>query len=142
FDRYYLGRAKIDRVIISFVPDNNAVIARVLAGDVDMVWGGTWEASGMDLVRSKGIGDFVIGSEGVNHLAFQFKDMAQPLELARDVRLRRAVAYATDRESVNQVGADGMSMPADSWVHPNDPRYKAAEPYITKYPFDPQHAIA
>jgi len=123
------------------VNDNNAAIARVLAGDVDMAWGANWETSGMDLVRTKNMGDFVIGSEGVDHFAFQFKEMASPIDLARDVRVRQALAHALDREGINQVEADGISSPADSWVPPNDPRYKDAEPYISKYPYDPQRAL-
>lgn len=141
FDRYYLGKPHIDRIIIVFVQDNNTAIARVLTGEVDMAWGAIFDQSAMDLVRSRGIGDFVIGSEGVNHLAFQFKDMAQPIELARDVRLRRAMAHATNRQAINEVDADGMSGPADSWIHPLDPRYPQAEPYIAKYPYDPPRAL-
>lgn len=142
FDRYHLGRPKIDRIIVHFVPDNNTAIARVLSGEMDMTWNVAWDKAGMDLVRGRGLGDFAIRSEGVNHLAFQFKDVAQPIELARDVRLRRAMAHATDREAINEVDADGISMGADSWVHPQDPRYKETEPYITKYPYDPQRALA
>jgi peptide/nickel transport system substrate-binding protein len=142
FDRYYLGKPKVDRMIITFVQDNNTAIARVMTGDVDMAWGANFDRVTMDQVRGRGVGDFVIGSEGVNHLAFQFKDVAQPIELARDVRLRRAMAHATDRESINQVDGEGISAVADSWVHPNDPRYRDTEPFITKYPYDTTRALA
>jgi peptide/nickel transport system substrate-binding protein len=142
FDRYYLGRPKVDRIIVHFVQDNNTAIARVLSGEMDMTWGVSWDKPGMDQVRGRGLGDFVIRSEGINHLAFQFKDVAQPIEMTTDVRLRRAMAHATDREAINEVDADGISAPADSWVHPSDPRFRDTEPYIRKYPYDPRAALA
>jgi len=37
FDDYFLGRPKIDRVIIRYIPDNNAMVAALLSGDIDMV---------------------------------------------------------------------------------------------------------
>jgi peptide/nickel transport system substrate-binding protein len=142
FDRYFLGKPNVDRILVNIVQDNNTGIARVLGGDIDLAWGVNWDLQGMDLVRSRGIGDFVIGSEGTNHMVFQFKDIAQPIDLARDVRLRRALAHATNRDGINQVDADGMSGPADSWIPPSDPRYREAEPFITRYPHDPQRAAA
>jgi peptide/nickel transport system substrate-binding protein len=142
FDRYYLGKPKIDRIVISFLQDNNAAVARVMTGDYDLAWGANFDRVTMDQVRERDIGDFVIGSEGVNHLAFQFKDVAQPIEISRDVRLRRALVHALDREAINEVDGDGLSVGADSWVHPNDPRYKDTEPFIMKYPHDPQRALA
>src|SRR5262249_54596794 len=86
--------------------------------------------------------DFVIGSEGANHIAFQFKDMAQPADIARDPRVRRALVLAMNREGINQVDADGISTVADSWIPPSDPRYAGAESFITKYPYSPERAIA
>lgn len=142
FDGYYLGRPLIDRIVVSIVQDNNAAVARVLTGEYDMAWGANWDATTMDVVRSRGIGDFVVGSEGANHIVFQFKDVAQPIEVARDVRLRRALAHATDREGINQVDADGISTIADSWIPPSDPRHRDAEPSITRYPYDPARALA
>jgi peptide/nickel transport system substrate-binding protein len=142
FDRYYLGKPNLDRIVVSFVQDNNTAVARVLTGEYDMAWGANFDQNGVELVRSRGIGDFVTGTQGVNHIVFQFKDIAQPTELARDVRLRRAMVHAMDREAINQVDADGTSLVADSWIDPRDPRYAAAESFITKYPFDRQRALA
>ncbi len=140
FDQYYLGRPKIDRIVINFVQDDNTATARVLAGEMDIAWGGAWDRANMDLVRSRGVGDFVLSRENYSHIVFQFKDMAEPIDLARDVRLRRALAHAADKSGVNQVVTDGLGIPSDSWIPPEDPRYKAAEPFIQKYSLDPQRA--
>ena len=37
FDQYFLGRPKIDRVIIRYIGDVNAIVANVLAGEIDVV---------------------------------------------------------------------------------------------------------
>ena len=140
FDAYYLGQPKIDRIVISFVADDNGAVGRVLSGDADVAWVGTWTKSNMDQVRSRGLGDFIVDHENYSHIVFQFKDIAVPLDLAKDVRLRRALAYATDKDAINQAGTDGLGLPADSWIPPDDARYAAADSYIEHYPYDPQRA--
>src|SRR5206468_843336 len=74
FDRYYLGTPKVDRVIVDIVADDNAAVARVLAGGVDIAWGGKWNKQNMELVRSRGLGDFPSALMTANHYAFQYKD--------------------------------------------------------------------
>jgi peptide/nickel transport system substrate-binding protein len=140
FDQYYLGKPKVDRIVVDFAQDDNIATARVLAGEIDIAWGGKWDKNNIELVRGRGLGDFVLSRENYAHLTFQFKDMADPIELARDVRLRRALAYALDTEAANLVGTDALGLAADSWIPRDDPRYAAAEPFIQKYPHDPQRA--
>jgi len=57
-----------------------------------------------------------------------------------DVRMRRALQYAIDRDVIVDTIMQRKATIADSSVAPNDADYKEVESSIVHYPFDPQRA--
>src|SRR5436309_12825199 len=58
----------------------------------------------------------------------------------RDVRLRRALAHAMDRQQMVDALQSGVTPVADVWLNPNHPLFRQIEPRIVKYPYDPRRA--
>jgi peptide/nickel transport system substrate-binding protein len=145
FDDYFLGRPKLDRVIVRFVPDSNTLIANILSGNVDVVipeegdidaafevrqrWEGTGNQVRFDLVQ------------GLDHLQIQHQPQySRPLYGFTNRNVRQAMYQAIDRKALTDLMTQGVSTPADSWYAPNDPLRKDVEAYIPQFPYDPAAA--
>src|SRR5439155_253231 len=110
YEGYFLGRPRVDRVVIREILDANAAYAAVLSGDVDMtieIFDGErattlqeqWEGAGRGKVLS------TPGSLRTGH--FQLApELANPPELL-DPRIRRALYLALDRKALTDLGWGG-----------------------------------
>jgi len=144
YSDFALGAPKIQTVTVYFVTDPNQAVARFLAGEFDITTTNLIRSEEGQLLQQQ------LGPQGlVSVLAIpvklryglpQFRDPAVPW--VRDVRVRQALMYALDRQSMADVLINGLAPPADMYLTPNDPAYPAANQAITKYPFDPNRAIA
>jgi peptide/nickel transport system substrate-binding protein len=141
FDRHVLGRPRIERIIVRYFTDENATLAAVLAGgQVDYTERNTmrfnqlvvlkqqWEAEG------KGTA-VVLLSTAVFPFLQQRPEYVGDRGLL-DVRVRRAIAHAIDRDAINHGIYDGLGAPTESPVPPNVPFYPEVERLTTKYPLD------
>src|SRR6185369_10655615 len=63
----------------------------------------------------------------------------QPADLA-DVRVRRALLHAIDRQALANAAFEGHGVAADSWVHPDFTRYQQMRGSIARYPYDARRA--
>jgi ABC-type transport system substrate-binding protein len=61
-------------------------------------------------------------------------------EALLDLRVRRALAHAIDRDLINEGLFDGLSAPTDTPVPPNVPIYPDVERALTHYPLDVNRA--
>jgi peptide/nickel transport system substrate-binding protein len=140
FDQYVLGRPKIDRVIIRYVGDVNALVANLLAGDLDMSpTGASLDAPQLLTVKNawepNGLGTTTAVPRGVRNLHLQRRD-ANAL-WARDVRVRQALVHMIDRPSMVEVINSGIGGPADTYVTRDDPVYRLlTERGLPTYPYD------
>jgi peptide/nickel transport system substrate-binding protein len=76
---------------------------------------------------------------GVRNLKIQFRDPSAPW--ARDVSMRRALAYATDRQSFVDTLEYGLTTPAYTWVTTDDPVYAMLQQRgLATYAYDPTQA--
>ncbi|MBM2812563.1 MAG: 4-phytase, partial [Chloroflexi bacterium] len=106
YDKYFLGRPKVDQVIIREFLDRNAVFAALLSGDVHV----TVEL--FDAIQANNLGDrwaqdgggrLITTQGGASFLAFQFApEYVNPAEIL-DVRIRRALFYATERKALSEL---------------------------------------
>jgi len=64
---------------------------------------------------------------------------AQP-EVIMDVRFRRAMLYALDRQTLADTLLPGMSGVAHSFVGPDQPWYNDVQPQVVKYDYNPRLA--
>jgi peptide/nickel transport system substrate-binding protein len=149
FERYFLGRPRLDTIRVQFVPDPSTMLANLNARSLQvmMTLGGIpdfdslmavkrdWEASGYGTVLMDPISyRFVEPQKYGPH-------NPQPADLL-DPRVRRALYHAIDRESLARLRFGDFGMVADSWVHPSFGHYRLVQDAITKYPFDPRRSLA
>lgn len=143
FDDYFLGRPKIDRVILRYFNDRIVMATSLLAGDLDVVGVGNLSADDLVPVRSawdaSGGGTILKTMSEIGWARFQFRDPAAPW--VRDVRIRQALMHMMDRQALADTFEPGGSAPADLFVSPDDPAYRLTEQRgFAKYPYDEARA--
>lgn len=112
----------IDRVIASYVPDPQVRVLKILSGAVDAQF---------RLVELRDIGLYVQGQKRGGYRVIRWKeatggapsillnwDCPDPAlrELLRDVRFRKALSLAIDREKCNQVAWRGLATPQQATI--------------------------
>jgi peptide/nickel transport system substrate-binding protein len=143
FEGFALGRPKIDRVVVRYFRDAQALVAAMLAGDVDYVGPSTLKMDDLKPVQDTwgGSGGTVIASiTAVVEPRLQFRDPTVPW--AGDVRVRQALIELIDRQTLADTfepwPEGGV---ADVFVAKTDPVFQMLqERGYPRYPYDPQHA--
>ena len=144
FDQYVLGRPKIDRVIMQYFGTPNGAVAALLSGAVDMTpIGSSYNLDQLVTVKNAWdpaqAGTTLPVPRGVRNLKLQFRDPTAPW--AQDVSVRRAIAYATDRQAIVDTLLYGLSTTAYTWVATDDPVYPLLQQRgFTPYVYDPIQA--
>ncbi len=136
---FYLGPPKLKEVVYKILTDENTALTQLQTHEIDLIALGTglkWPQYAALAADPKN------GLTAVRVDAFQFAhvdfNLKQPV--VSDVQVRRALAYATDKNEIIEKIAHGSAIPADtdqqphySWAYTND---------IVHYPFDPAKAKA
>ncbi len=133
-ENYWLGKPKIDEIFFQFVPDDASQIAALKTGDGDL---GTFIAwSDMPGLKEAGV-TIIPAFSGYNEgIYFYLGEKGHPA--LKDLRVRKAIALATDRASLCKDLLLGQTVPAATdWD--NTP-YN--HPDIQPWPFDPEQAKA
>jgi peptide/nickel transport system substrate-binding protein len=138
FDDYFLGRPRIDRVVIRYITDPNVLLASFQAGEQDIVPSGLTTQDRQILGKDPAVS--IIQSVGnLNTAIWQYRDPTVPW--VGDVRVRQALLYMVDRETMADTFEPGGIGPIDLLVAPNDQVYRLVEQRgLTKYPYDPAKA--
>jgi len=143
---FVFGRPEIGTVEMVVVPDKNAVVARVLAGDVDFVnysdipiaqaavLKDQWEAAGAGAIITA-----LVVNRG---LVFQYRDVPRRQRALDDVRVRQAVMHAIDREEVGRLETVGLAGASDTPYFPEHYLWPRIDLAITRYPFDVRRSDA
>lgn len=136
YSRFPLGAPRIPRVVFRFILDSSALQAAVLAGQVDATEINNF---GIDQVleierRAPGVGTHFTTSLRWERINFNLDN-----EWLRDPRVRQAIAYAIDRESIVSTLFEGRFQVAHTWLAPRHPAYN---PQVRRYPYDPARARA
>jgi peptide/nickel transport system substrate-binding protein len=140
FDRYVLGRPKIDRLLIRYLGDVNALVANVLAGEIDLVPAGAQlDINQMVSIRqawdANGAGSTLLNTKSTRTLYLQFRNPALPW--AQDLRVRQALIHGLNRDEIVESLLFGLVPRADYYVPPEEATYKLAEQRgLPKYPYD------
>lgn len=127
-----------DRIVIKAIENTAALEANLLSGNIDMIEG----SLGMSLDQALAF-EKREGSRFRVHyqpgLVYEHIDLMLDHPLLADRRVRQALLYAIDRETLVQQLFAGRQPVADSAVHPLD---WVHEPDVPKYPYDPARAAA
>ncbi|MBM2810199.1 MAG: hypothetical protein HW416_958 [Chloroflexi bacterium] len=139
-DSYVLGRPKIDEIEVRFIPDQNALIANVLAGAVEATLGrGISTELALQVRDQWREGRVVFGPSGNWLTVFpQFLDPDPPI--VGDVRFRRALMHAIDRDQMAESLQYGLAPALHGFLNPEDRMYPAIASRIVRYDFDPRAA--
>jgi peptide/nickel transport system substrate-binding protein len=139
-DQYVLGKPKIDRIEVKFILDTNTMVANLLAGALHLTLGRGLTPEQAILVRSEWReGRVDAGLQNTTVMFPQFIE-ANPATLT-DVRMRRALLHAMDRQQMVDVFLSGLVPVADSIWSPEEPEARDLEPVTVKYPYDPRRSM-
>lgn len=142
FDDYwdpYL-RARADEVEFVILNDANARVNALQTGEIDGAW--TIPTNAIDPMRASDTGNVYFGTNATVQ-SIVISDMEGPLG---DVRVRRALALALDREALAQAAVQGYGTPTDSltpesvWRDADDATRARAFDDIAHYDYDLEEA--
>lgn len=145
FDAYHRGRPALDRVVVRYILDQNAIVANILAGAIDVVVPKSVETDAALQLRRQweGTGN-VVRIEAIPRIIYLEMmlrpEYARPLNGLPNLTVRQALSHAIDRQGIADAATGGLGLPADSWYDTKDPMRRDMESFIVKYPFDPARA--
>jgi ABC-type transport system substrate-binding protein len=139
-DAYVGGRPKIDEVTVKFIPDPNTLGANILAGEVDVPWGGR-----IDLEWAQTVTDQWRAGKLATELASMLQIYPQHINPTPAVVLntdfKRAMVHALDRQAMG----DELNWPGSpighSFIAPTEPEYSYIESAIVKYDYDTRKSL-
>jgi peptide/nickel transport system substrate-binding protein len=139
FADFVLGRPKIDAIEARFITDPNTLTANLLANAVDTTLGSSLALEQSVDVRDQwrdGHIELTYSSWIVLYPQFMNPNTA----VIGDVRFRRALLHAIDRQAMADTIQAGLVPVAHSYVSPNEPEYKETEAQVVRYEYDPRRA--
>jgi peptide/nickel transport system substrate-binding protein len=144
FAGHALGRPKVERIVVQFIPDENTVMTNLLAGAVDLA-GDTSirfeQAAVLKRQWDPNQSGVILLQPGTRHWIFmQFRPEFLKTTALLDVRVRRALAHAIDRDPINDALFEGQGFMADHFVPPMMPYAADVDRAAAHYPFDPRRA--
>jgi len=133
FDDYWRGRPVVDKVIFQNYATDDAKVQALLSKEVDFIdWApytgakALYEADHLEVVP--------VGSFGCYNLIINsLKDGPYP-KVLNDPVVRRAIAYAIDKESIVNIAYAGYGKVADSIIPPTMGKWYNSE--LEQIPFD------
>jgi peptide/nickel transport system substrate-binding protein len=132
FDKFFLpGRPKLERIVIRILPDMNSLVIATERHEVGMLPFLTGVLDVKRLTGAAGVGITAKGYEGIGPLNWlAFNTGKKPLD---DVRVRKALAYAVNRDFITQKLMGGTATPATGPIVPSSPLF---EPNLEPYKLD------
>ncbi|MDQ6933333.1 MAG: ABC transporter substrate-binding protein, partial [Candidatus Eremiobacteraeota bacterium] len=125
FPQFYLGKPKLDQVIFKIMPDENTMLTQLQTHEIDLLARGT----GLNWPRYTAIATPDSGLKAIRIHSFQYAHIDFNLRrpLFADVKVRKALAFATNRAEIIGKIAHGSAdpSPADqspqlSWAYTAD----------------------
>jgi peptide/nickel transport system substrate-binding protein len=136
---YVLGKPKVDRVVYRVVEDSNTALSTMLAGEVDLALRDTISFDGATVLKeqweAKGL-----GTVSIRPVTFRWVNLSGTNPLFKDVRVKRALLHAIDRESMVKNIFKGLAPVIHFPMSPFRKAYKRADSAATKYEFNVKKA--
>lgn len=139
FDDYVLGRPKLDEIEVRFLPDASAMIAQVLAGDVDTSIGFDLSPDQAVQLKERWQGGRVMTSPFTTANVAIFPQLLNPaLQVVLNPQFRRALMHATNREEMVDTIMLGQGGVSHMIVSEAMPEYPAVQDAAVRYEYDPR----
>ncbi len=138
FDRYFLGKPKIDRISIRLFGDVNTLMVTIIAGEIDVAPGGSFKQAEAYVLKtdweSKGGGTVIVNYNELRHGVMQWRDPNAPW---MDLRVRQALVHMLDRQAMVDTIMGGLSAVEDIPLPRQDAAYRLAQQRgLPSYPYD------
>ena len=130
-DNYFLGKPKIARITVKFIPDENSEVNALRTHDVDWLFEPSPQLYGL-LKTLPGVHNLL---SNMNQYEGMTLNTARPV--LADLRVRRAIAYAVDLPPLVQKLTFGSAVVADQDL---PPFMWAHDPNVRHYAYDPAQA--
>src|SRR6266545_3020786 len=146
FDDFFLVRPKISRIVMQTIEDPNTALAHLKAGAIDLI---PEQALNADVAlqlrdewRQSGGGTVMARQNNWLRFAAQLDPRwVDPPELSRDVRIRRGLLQAIDRDTLREAIVPGFpDTSGDTFVRSTDPLGQLVGHPFARYPYDPARA--
>ncbi|HVA33835.1 MAG TPA: peptide ABC transporter substrate-binding protein [Candidatus Baltobacteraceae bacterium] len=136
---FYLGRPKLNEVVYKILPDENTAQTQLQTHEIDLLGLGTglkWpQYAALAADPKNGLIATRVDAFSWSHVDFNLKS-----SIVGDLQVRRALAYATNKQEIIDKIAHGSAVAADTDQQPD---YSwAVTKDIVHYPFDPAKARA
>lgn len=130
---YFGGAPRIQRLRIKIIPDNSTRESELRKGSVDLAINADFDPVTVEgLQKAEGLKVELIDGTNITHLGVNLQD-----PILKDQRIRQALAFAIDRESIirdvyrSQAKIAHSVLPTSQWAY---------EPNVTTYSYDPERA--
>jgi peptide/nickel transport system substrate-binding protein len=140
---YFQDGPNFERLVYRFIPDTNALMAALVAGECDVATSDGLQVTQlpfMQQAKSKGLVDYHAQASTVwEHFDINLWPWDDRLPWFAKTEVRQAVGYGTNRLQMTEEILYGETMPMESWI-PSDSW--AFNPGVKKYAYDPEQAKA
>ncbi|MER7132605.1 ABC transporter substrate-binding protein [Streptosporangium saharense] len=127
---YWGGKPKIDKIVVRIIPDGTARLQALQSGEID----GYDLVAPADVQGLSGAGFQVLPREPLNIL---YLGMNQADPLLADIRVRKAIAHALDKQAIVSQTLPAGTKPAEQFIPPPVNGYADG---VTTYDYDPAKA--
>ena len=135
FSEYTGGSGYADEIVIKIIPDNDEVIERFKAGELDIVSLGLSSIPKLEKDPELKARMIRVNSLDIQYFGFCFNKIDEtPF---KDVRVRRAMSYMIDREKYLEILYMGHGIPAKGLFPPGLDTYN---PSLRGYEYNPEKA--
>ncbi len=144
FAGHALGRPKIDRIKVMFIPDPNTVLAYLLADSIHVSFENSIRLQQAQILQREwaprtGATVFLAPTLWRAVQIQQRPEYANPRSLT-DVRIRKAIAHSMDREALNGAVLDGHGVITEFMISPLVDYFAEVERATVKHPYDTRRA--
>lgn len=140
---FVLGKPPTDEIRIKLIADANTTVANMLSGSVDVsffVTIGFPQNQALEQAGWEGATEYWRGNSRL--IEFQQRDWGNLQKAALDVRVRRAMLHAIDRQGLVDGIFNGKAPAIYFFLHSSNPSFPAADRAVTKHEYNPQRAVA
>jgi peptide/nickel transport system substrate-binding protein len=106
---FFLGAPKLRRIVVRIIPDEDTAVNALRTGDIDWMF----QASEDNYPKISGIPSIVSRWVDLNGYEYITLNVTRPY--LRDVRVRRAIAYAIDKTRLIRRPVSHVPPPALHW---------------------------
>jgi len=131
FDDYWAGAPYLDRVVVRIIPEAATRRIEMEAGTIDVLLA----VEPKDVARYEALGIRVVSGPAPSWQMLAVNLARPPFD---ELAVRRAVAYAIDREIIIEVAYYGHAVLSTAYTHPASWHL---HPDLEPIPFDPERAI-